>query len=59
MNDRKIKEYVDDHSENIVGSLRNHFKRLTLNVIISVNEIEAFEMENPGVMSAGIVDLRV
>ena len=59
VNDRKIKEYVDDHSEKIVGSLRNHFKRLTLNVIISVNEIEEFEMKDPGVMSAGIVDLRV
>jgi len=30
-----------------------------LNVIISVNEIEEFEMKDPGVMSAGIVDLRV
>jgi len=59
VNDPKIKEFVDDHSEKIVGSLRNHFKRLTLNVIISVNEIEEFEMKDPGVMSAGIVDLRV
>jgi len=59
VNDRKIKEYVDDNSEEIVGSLRNHFKRLTLNVIISENEIEEFEMEDPGVVSAGIVDLRV
>jgi len=59
VNDRKIKEYVDDHSEKIMGSLKNHFKRLTLNVIISVNEIEAFEMKDPGVMSTGIVDLRV
>ena len=59
VNDRKIKEYLDDHSEKIVGSLRNHFKRLTLNVNISENEIEAFEMKDPGVMSAGIVDLRV
>jgi len=59
VNDRKIKEYVDDHSEKIVGSLRNHFKRLTLNVNISENEIEEFEMKDPGVMSAGIVDLRV
>ena len=59
VNDRKIKEYLDDHSEKIVGSLRNHFKRLTLNVNISENEIEEFEMKDPGVMSAGIVDLRV
>ena len=59
VNDPKIKEFVDDHSEKIVGSLRNHFKRLTLNVIIPVNEIEEFEMKDPGVMSAGIVDLRV
>jgi len=59
VNDQKIKEYVDDHSEKIVGSLRNHFKRLTLNVIISENEIEAFEVKDPGVMNTGIVDLRV
>ena len=59
VNDRKIKEYLDDHSEKIMGSLRNHFKRLTLNVNISENEIEEFEMKDPGVMSAGIVDLRV
>ncbi|MBL7224499.1 MAG: hypothetical protein ISS59_00030 [Desulfobacteraceae bacterium] len=59
VNDRNIKEYVDDNSEEIVGSLRNHFKRLTLNVIISEDEIEEFEMKDPGVVSAGIVDLRV
>lgn len=59
VNDHKIKEYVDDNSEEIVRSLRNHFKRLTLNVIISENEIEEFEIKDPGVMSAGIVDLRV
>lgn len=59
VNDRKIKEYVDENSEEIVGSLRNHFRRLTLNVIISENEIEEFEIKDPGVMSAGIVDLRV
>ena len=59
VNDRKIKEYIDDHSEKIVGSLRKHFKRLTLNVIISENEIEAFEMRAPGMMSDGIVDLRI
>lgn len=59
VNDRKIKEYVDNNSEEILGSLRAHFKRLTLNVIISENEIEEFEIKNPGVMSAGIVDLRV
>ena len=59
VNDHKIKEYVDDNSEEIVASLRNHFKRLTLNVIISENEIEEFEIKDPGVMSAGIVDLRV
>ena len=59
VNECKIKEYVDDHSEEIVGSLRNHFKRLTLNVIISENEIEEFEIKDPGVVSAGIVDLRV
>ena len=58
VNDRKIKEHVDDHSEKIVGSLRNHFKRLTLNVIISENEIEEFEMKDPGWISTGIVDLR-
>lgn len=58
VNDQKIKEYVDDHSEKIVGSLRNHFKRLTLNVMVSVDEIEAFEIKDPGV-STGIVDLRV
>jgi len=59
VNDRKIKEYVDDHSEKIVGSLRNHFKKLTLNVIISEHEIGEFGMKDPGVMSTGIVDLRV
>ncbi len=59
VNDRKIKEYVDDHSEKIAGSLRNHFKRLTLNVLLSVNEIEEFEMKDPGVISTGIVDLRI
>ena len=59
VNDQKIKDYVDDHSEKIVGSLRNHFKRLTLNVIISENEIEEFEMKDPGAMNTGIVDLRV
>ena len=59
VSDRMIKEYVDDHSGKIVGSLRNHFERLTLNVMISVNEIEEFEMKDPGEMSTGIVDLRV
>ena len=59
VNDRKIKEYVDDNSGEIVESLRNYFKRLTLNVIISENEIEEFEMKDPGVVSTGIVDLRV
>jgi hypothetical protein len=59
VSDRKTKEYVDDHSEKIVGSLRNHFERLTLNVMISANEIEEFKMKDPGEMSTGIVDLRV
>ena len=59
VNDRAIKESVDDHSEEIVGSLRNHFKRLTLNVIISEKEIEEFEMKDSGVVRAGIVDLKV
>mgnify|MGYP006971745236 FL=1 len=54
----KIKAYFDDPSESIVGSLRNHFKRLTLNVAISENEIEEFEMKDPEVMSSGVVDLR-
>jgi len=55
----KIKEYFDEHSESIVESLRNHFKRLTLNVVVSENEIEEFEMKDPEVLNSGIVDLRV
>jgi len=59
VDDRKIKEYVDENSEEIVRLLRNDFKRVTLNVIISENEIEEFEMKDPGVVSTGIVDLKV
>jgi len=59
VNDCKIKEYIDEHSVEIGGPLKTHFKRLTFNAIISENEIEEFEMKDPGVASNGIVNIRV
>ena len=55
--DHKIKAYIDDHFEKITGALKNHFKRLTLNVIISEEEIEHFHLKDPEVLSDGILDL--
>ncbi len=59
VNDSRIKEYVDYNSEKVVRSLSNHFKNLVLNVIVSKKEIEKFEIEDLGVVSSGLVDLKV
>ena len=40
-------------------SLSNHFKNLVLNVIVSKEEIEKFDIEDLGAISSGLVDLKV
>ena len=59
VDDCTIKEYVDEHAGEIVESLQTYFNRLTLNVTVSENEIEEFEMEYPEAGSAGMLNLRV
>ena len=59
VNDCTIKKYVDEHSAEIAKSLQADFRRVTLNVTISENEIEEFEIPYPAEERSGMVNLRV
>ena len=59
LRDHNIEEVVLAHADSVKDALAGHFKNVMLNVVVSEEKVESFDIEHLSTESTSLIDLRI